>query len=165
VWWSIPWCFARVAKKLDTSLSVAHIAVIIHLIAAERSEAAHYSWCLMVTPESTRPSLPRELCIGENLNLCHSGCRFSGGWSLFVMWGGARTLRNSNSMWLRLKIYSVFSTKIYTKTLWNIKASMTLFLYGDIHQGTVFILDANNMLLWVYQRFLQHIINPGVLNR
>jgi hypothetical protein len=38
-----------------------------YIIAAERNEAAHYSWRLMVVPESTRPSLPRELCIGENL--------------------------------------------------------------------------------------------------
>jgi hypothetical protein len=40
------------------------------LIAAERSEAAHYSWRAVVSPESTRPSLSRELYIVEISTLC-----------------------------------------------------------------------------------------------
>jgi hypothetical protein len=42
------------------------------VIAAERSEAAHYSWRAMVSPESTRPSLSRDLCIVEISILCLS---------------------------------------------------------------------------------------------
>jgi hypothetical protein len=42
------------------------------LIAVERNEAAHYSWRAMVSPESTRPSLSRDLCLVEISILCLS---------------------------------------------------------------------------------------------
>jgi hypothetical protein len=44
----------------------------IRIIAAERSEAAHYSWHVVVSPESTRPSLSLDLCIVEISILCLS---------------------------------------------------------------------------------------------
>jgi hypothetical protein len=48
------------------------------LVATERSEATHYSWRAIVSPESTRPSLSRDLCIVEISILSLSGFRISG---------------------------------------------------------------------------------------
>ena len=65
------------------------------LIAAERSEAAHYSWRHKDSPEFPRPSLLLGTMYSRNLDLflsgCLSGCRNSGGISQspsqFGKWG------------------------------------------------------------------------------
>jgi hypothetical protein len=54
----MPWRYKEIINK--------------NIIAAEHSEAAHYSWHTVVSPEFTRPSLSRKLCIVEIEILCLS---------------------------------------------------------------------------------------------
>jgi hypothetical protein len=74
------------------------------------------------------------------------------------MWGSSKNiLYNAHASSLRISCDhdSIYILDENYETLWNLKASaasMTLFLSGNIYQGaeiSVFILEPNNMLLWV----------------
>ena len=97
----------------------------------------------------------RDVCIFENLDLCHSvgrsvgrcGCRFSGGGKLLAKHGGSTKNRltwYAHASAFDFHVVKFWSTAYYTKTLWHLQVIMELFLSANIHQG--------NDLFSVYSR-------------
>ena len=89
----------------------------------------------MVSPESTRPSLSRELCIVEIeilcLSVCKDVCRNPGG----IIKLQERLLNEGSGQNMKIiqafKIYGCKRSKIFG----NIQVSMALFFSSYIHQG------------------------------
>ena len=104
----------------------------------------------MVSPESARPSLSRELCIVEIeilcLSVCKDVCRNPGG----IIKLQERLLNEGSGRNMRIiqafKIYGCKRSKIFG----NIQVSMALFfrlVYIKAMTFLVFNLEANNVLL------------------